>query len=85
MKIYDLADLEFVLGHRDFLIGAAGTAAGLFAPDTSRAQCDVGPRLAVAYDDPGQAIASDFIGLSYESAPSPAVITSHRTTPPRLG
>jgi hypothetical protein len=53
---------------RRFLIGAAGTAAGLFAPDTSRAQSDVGPRLAVAYDDPGQAIASDFIGLSYESA-----------------
>jgi hypothetical protein len=26
------------------------------------------PRLAVSYEDPGQAIASDFIGLSYESA-----------------
>src|SRR5580704_17491298 len=53
---------------RPFLIGAAATAASLLTPDTSRSQCDVGPRLAVAYDDPGQALASDFIGLSYESA-----------------
>ena len=53
---------------RHFLIGAAATAASLLTPDTSRSQSDIGPRLAVSYEDPGQAIALDFIGLSYESA-----------------
>jgi hypothetical protein len=53
---------------RHFLIGAAATAANLLTPDTSRSQSDIGPRLAVSYEDPGQAIALDFIGLSYESA-----------------
>ena len=53
---------------RHFLIGAVGTAAGLLTPDTSRRLSDIGPRLAVSYEDPGQAIALDFIGLSYESA-----------------
>ena len=53
---------------RHFLIGAVGTAAGLLTPDTSRRLSDIGPRLAVSYQDPGQAIALDFIGLSYESA-----------------
>jgi hypothetical protein len=53
---------------RHFLIGAAATAANLLTPDTSRSQSDIGPHLAVSYEDPGQAIALDFIGLSYESA-----------------
>ena len=53
---------------RHFLIGAVGTAAGLLTPDTSRSQSDIGVPLAVSYEDPGQAIALDFIGLSYESA-----------------
>ena len=51
---------------RHFLIGAAATAANLLTPDTSRSQSDIGPHLAVSYEDPGQAIALDFIGLSYE-------------------
>ena len=41
---------------------------GCVTPDTSRSQSDIGPHLAVSYEDPGQAIALDFIGLSYESA-----------------
>jgi hypothetical protein len=53
---------------RHFLIGVAATAANLLTPDTSRSQSDIGPHLAVSYEDPGQAIALDFIGLSYESA-----------------
>ena len=53
---------------RHFLIGAAATAARLLTPDTGRSQSDIGPHLAVSYEDPGQAIALDFIGLSYESA-----------------
>jgi hypothetical protein len=53
---------------RRFLIGAAATAAALLTPGTNRSQLGVSPRLAVSYDDPGQAIALDFIGLSYESA-----------------
>ena len=52
---------------RHFLIGAAATAARLLTPDTSRSQSDIGPHLTVSYEDPGQAIALDFIGLSYES------------------
>ena len=53
---------------RHFLIGAAATAASLLTPDTSRSQSDIGPHLAISYEDRGQAIALDFIGLSYESA-----------------
>jgi hypothetical protein len=53
---------------RHFLIGVAATAANLLTPDTSRSQSDIGPHLAVSYEDRGQAIALDFIGLSYESA-----------------
>jgi hypothetical protein len=53
---------------RRFLIGAAATSAALLAPGTNRSQPGIGPRLAVSYEDPGQAIALDFIGLSYESA-----------------
>jgi hypothetical protein len=53
---------------RRFLTGAAAAAAGLLAPETSRNQGNIYPRLAVSYEDPGQAIALDFVGLSYESA-----------------
>jgi hypothetical protein len=52
---------------RRFLIGAAATSAALLTPGTNRSQPGIGPRLAVSYEDPGQAIALDFIGLSYES------------------
>jgi hypothetical protein len=40
---------------RHFLIGAAATAARLLTPDTSRSQSDIGPHLAVSYEDSGQA------------------------------
>jgi hypothetical protein len=53
---------------RRFLIGVATTAAGLLTLGTNRSQPGISPRLAVSYEDPGQAIALDFIGLSYESA-----------------
>ena len=53
---------------RHFLISAAATAASLLTPDTSRSQSDTGLHLAVSYEDPGQAIALNFIGLSYESS-----------------
>jgi hypothetical protein len=53
---------------RRFLIGAAATAATLLTPGTNRSQPGINPRVAVSYEDPGQAIALDFIGLSYESA-----------------
>jgi len=53
---------------RRFLIGAAATAAGLLRPGTNRSQPGISPRLAVFYEELGQAIAFDFIGLSYESA-----------------
>jgi hypothetical protein len=53
---------------RHFLVGLSAAAGGVLTPHTSRSQSDVGPRLAVSYEDPGQAIALDFIGLSYESA-----------------
>jgi hypothetical protein len=45
---------------RRLLIDAAATA--------NRSHPGISPRLAVSYEDRGQAIASDFIGLSYESA-----------------
>jgi hypothetical protein len=71
---------------RHFLIGAAATAANLLTPDTSRSQSDIGPHLAVSYEDRGQAIALDFIGLSYESAIlAGADYFTHRATPRRLG
>src|SRR6476659_7536726 len=53
---------------RRFLTGAAAAAVGLVATETSRNQSNIYPRLAVSYEDAGQAIALDFIGLSYESA-----------------
>jgi hypothetical protein len=51
---------------RRFLIGVAGTAAALLTPDTGRSQPDIGP--AVSYEHRGRPIASNFTGLSYESA-----------------
>ncbi len=62
---------------RSFLIGAAGTAVGVLSRGTSRGQSAIGLRLAVSYEDPGEAIASDFIGLSYESA----ILTEDYFTP----
>src|SRR5437899_3387198 len=53
---------------RRFLSGVTSAATGLIAVGISRAQTDVGAHLAVAYEEAGQPIASDFIGLSYESA-----------------
>ena len=53
---------------RRFLVGAAATAAGLLTPDTSRNQSKIVLRLVVSSEDPGQAIALNFIGLSYESS-----------------
>src|SRR5215475_4630514 len=55
------------MDRRRFLHGLAGGGAALIA----RAFAQDGPataRLAVDYENPGRAIASDFIGLSYESA-----------------
>jgi hypothetical protein len=56
------------MDRRRGLTGAAAAAVGLIAPETSRNQSNIHPRLAVSYEDPGQAIALDFVGLSYESA-----------------
>jgi hypothetical protein len=56
------------MDRRRFLTGAAAAAVGLIAPETSRNQSNIHPRLAVSYEDPGQAIALGFVGLSYESA-----------------
>jgi hypothetical protein len=58
---------------RRFLGGAAGTALGLFArgpswAQISRAQTGVDARVLVSHEDAGRPVASDFIGLSYESA-----------------
>ena len=51
---------------RSFLLGATGVAVGMLARRASPAQSRL--RLGVAYEQAGQLIASDFIGLSYESA-----------------
>jgi hypothetical protein len=54
------------------LLGSAAAAAGTVllarAVGTGRAQNDTSAYLAVTYDAPGRRIASDFVGLSYESA-----------------
>jgi hypothetical protein len=60
--------LQVAMRRRRFLIGATATAAALLAPAANRSQPGISRRLAVAYEDPGQAIALDFIGLSFESA-----------------
>jgi len=51
---------------RSFLLGTAGAALGMLALRGGRAQS--ARRLRVAYEDPGQPIAPDFMGLSYEAA-----------------
>src|SRR5262245_66691587 len=56
------------IDRRAFLAAATGTAMGLLTPGTSRAQTDISALVVVAYENIGQQIASDFIGLSYESA-----------------
>jgi hypothetical protein len=53
---------------RGFLRGVTSMAMGLLAPGTSRAQTNLSALVVVAYEDAGRQIASDFIGLSYESA-----------------
>jgi len=56
------------MDRRRFLKGVTSTATGLLAGRTSRAQTDASALVVVAYEDAGRPIASDFIGLSYESA-----------------
>ena len=63
-----LSFTEMEGSRRRLLIDAAATAAGLLTLGTNRSHPKISPRLAVSYEDPGQPIASDFIGLSYESA-----------------
>src|SRR5438132_1465449 len=53
---------------RGFLTGAASTALGLLAGHAGHAQTEASAFVAVAYEDAGREIPSDFIGLSYESA-----------------
>jgi Glycosyl hydrolase family 79 C-terminal beta domain len=53
---------------RHFLSAVASIATGLLAGETGRAQTEISAFLAVAYGHTGRHIASDFIGLSYESA-----------------
>jgi hypothetical protein len=53
---------------RRFLRGVTGAAMALLARGTSRAETGVDAHLSVAYEDAGRQIASDFVGLSYESA-----------------
>jgi hypothetical protein len=65
---YGVSVTEMEGSRRRLLIDAAATAAALLTLGTSRSHPGISPRLAVSYEDPGQAIASDFIGLSYESA-----------------
>jgi len=54
------------MDRRRFLTGLAGAA--LLGPPPSRAAAGCPTRVAVATDDPGQPVAADFVGLSYESA-----------------
>jgi hypothetical protein len=56
------------IARRHFLSGVTATAVGLVARGISRTQADAGARLTIAYADAGRPIASDFVGLSYESA-----------------
>jgi hypothetical protein len=56
------------VARRRFLSGVTATAVGFAARGVSRAQTDAGARLTIAYADAGRPIASDFVGLSYESA-----------------
>ena len=54
-----------VLDRRSFLAIAGST---LLARTSARAETAVPASVTIAYEDPGRAIAADFIGLSYESA-----------------
>ncbi len=54
-----------LLDRRSFL-ALAGTT--LLARGSARSETAVPASVAIAYEDPGRAIAADFIGLSYESA-----------------
>jgi len=53
---------------RSFLTAVTGTAFGLLPGAVGHAQSAASPFVAVAHDDAGREIPSDFIGLSYESA-----------------
>ena len=53
-----------MLNRRRFLALAGST---LLARGSARSETAVPARVTIAYDDPGRAIAADFIGLSYES------------------
>src|SRR5262249_55413033 len=53
---------------RRFLSAVTSTAIGLLAAGTGRAQTDLRALVVVAYEDAGCQIASNFTGLSYESA-----------------
>jgi hypothetical protein len=61
---------SLAIARRCFLGDAAtaGTAILARAVGTGRAQNDTSAYLAVTYEAPGRGIASDFVGLSYESA-----------------
>ena len=54
-----------MLDRRSFLALAGST---LLARTSARAETAVPASVTIAYEDPGRAIAADFIGLSYESA-----------------
>jgi hypothetical protein len=57
-----------IIARRRVLRGAVAAAVGLLAGRSARAQSEASARLAVGYEDAGRPIASDFVGLSYESA-----------------
>ena len=58
------------IGRRHFLQGALASATGLAAPATTinPAPAASDALVAIAYEDGGISLASDFIGLSFESA-----------------
>ena len=60
-----LLGMRTLLDRRRFL-AVAGTT--LLAKGSARGETTVPASLTIGYDDPGRAIAPDFIGLSYESA-----------------
>jgi len=62
-----MANMQIGLDRRRFLKHAAGAGMGLLG-GTSHAPADASARVVVAYEEVGRPIASDFIGLSYESA-----------------
>jgi hypothetical protein len=56
------------IDRRRFIGGLTGTTIGWLAAGISRAQVGADALLVIAYEDAGRPVASDFIGLSYESA-----------------